>query len=199
MSSRVEQLAGGDLGTRVEARGSDQISVLAQGFNRMAEQLDEDQRRLREQERARRKEEVERNLLEAENARKTQELEEARLFQQSLLPGTVPDDPRFRAAVLMKTATEVGGDYYDFSNSQRGLLTVAVGDATGHGATAATMGTVIKSLFAAADDDSSPASFLDSAARTIHRMRLGRRNMALTVARLEDEAAVIASAGCPRF
>ena len=181
----------------MEVRGSDEISVLAQSFNRMAEQLDEDQRRLREQECARRREEVERNLLEAENARKTQELEEARLFQLSLLPSTVPDDPRFRVAVLMKTANEVGGDYYDFGTSEGGALTVAVGDATGHGATAATMVTVIKSLFVAADDDSSPAGFLDSAARTIRRMRLGRRNMALTVARLEDGAAVIASAGMP--
>ena len=197
LSSGVEQLAGGDLGARVEARGSDEISALAQGFNRMAEQLDEDQRRLLDQERARRKEEVERNLLEAENSRKTQELEEARLFQLSLLPGTVPDDPRFLVAALMKTATEVGGDYYDFSTSEGGALTVAVGDATGHGATAATMVTVIKSLFTAADDDSSPAAFLDSAARTIRRMRLGRRNMALTLARLEDGAAVIASAGMP--
>jgi two-component system sensor histidine kinase BaeS len=48
LNSGVEQLAGGDLGTRVEVRGSDEISVLAQGFNRMAEQLDEDQRRLRD-------------------------------------------------------------------------------------------------------------------------------------------------------
>ena len=73
----------------------------------------------------------------------------------------------------MKTATEVGGDYYDLSTSQRGVLTVAVGDATGHGAIAAMMVMVIKTLFTAADDDSSPASFLDSATRTIHRMRLG--------------------------
>ena len=49
----------------------------------------------------------------------------------------------------MRTATEVGGDYYDFHLADDGALTVAVGDATGHGARAGTMVTVIKSLFTA--------------------------------------------------
>jgi serine phosphatase RsbU (regulator of sigma subunit) len=33
----------------------------------------------------------------------------------------------------MKTATEVGGDYYDFQVEKNGGLTVVIGDATGHG------------------------------------------------------------------
>lgn len=50
----------------------------------------------------------------------------------------------------MRTATEVGGDYYDFVPGADGSLTVAIGDATGHGAKAGTMVTVIKSLLSAA-------------------------------------------------
>ena len=47
----------------------------------------------------------------------------------------------------MKPATEVGGDYYDFHVGEDGTLTVAVGDATGHGLKAGTMVTATKSLF----------------------------------------------------
>ncbi len=91
--------------------------------------------------------ELERKLLEAENARKTQELEEARQLQLSMLPKSVPDHPLFEIATYMKTATEVGGDYYDFHLANDGTLTLAIGDATGHGAQAGIVVTATKSLF----------------------------------------------------
>ena len=47
----------------------------------------------------------------------------------------------------MKTATEVGGDYYDFHVGVDGTLTIVLGDATGHGMRAGTMVTSAKSLF----------------------------------------------------
>ena len=49
-------------------------------------------------------------------------------------------------AVFTRTATEVGGDYYDF-HLAGDVLSVTIGDATGHGAKAGTMVTVIKTLF----------------------------------------------------
>ena len=54
-------------------------------------------------------------LAEAENERKTNELEEARQLQLSMLPKELPQLPNLDIAVYMKTATEVGGDYYDFN------------------------------------------------------------------------------------
>ena len=54
-------------------------------------------------------------LAETENERKTKELEEARQLQLSMLPKTLPQLPHLDIAVYMKTATEVGGDYYDFN------------------------------------------------------------------------------------
>jgi two-component system NtrC family sensor kinase len=51
---------------------------------------------------------------EAENERKSKELEEARQLQLSMLPKELPQLPNLDIAVYMKTATEVGGDYYDF-------------------------------------------------------------------------------------
>ena len=42
-------------------------------------------------------------------------LEEARQLQLSMLPKELPQLPNLDIAVYMKTATEVGGDYYDFN------------------------------------------------------------------------------------
>ena len=89
------------------------------------------------------------NLLEADNQRKTKELEEASKLQLSMLPKNVPDVPDLEIAVYMKTASEVGGDYYDFKYDNNGTLIIAIGDATGHGMKAGTMVATIKGLFTA--------------------------------------------------
>lgn len=81
-----------------------------------------------------------------ENGRKTKELEEARNLQLSLLPKNIPELSEYEIAVYMDTATEVGGDYYDF-NVKDDILTVAIGDATGHGLNAGTVVTATKALF----------------------------------------------------
>ncbi len=73
-------------------------------------------------------EQARRALLEVEHDRKAKELEEARQLQLSLLPKKVPNLPGLEIAAYMKTATEVGGDYYDFHVSEDGTLTIAVGD-----------------------------------------------------------------------
>lgn len=86
-------------------------------------------------------------VMQAENDRKTEELEEARQLQLSMLPKELPALQNLDIAVYMKTATEVGGDYYDFNVSIDGTLTVVLGDATGHGMKAGTMVTTTKSLF----------------------------------------------------
>jgi hypothetical protein len=86
-------------------------------------------------------------LVKAENERQAKELEEARQLQLSMLPKKLPQIPNLEIAAYMKPATEVGGDYYDFHISSDGTLTVAVGDATGHGLKAGTVVTATKGLF----------------------------------------------------
>jgi flagellar basal body-associated protein FliL len=100
-----------------------------------------------ERERREKKQEVQRRLLEADNERKTTELEEARQFQLSFLPVTSPDVAGLDIAFRMQTATEVGGDYCDFHVDGEGRLTVALGDATGHGMRSGMVVAVTKSLF----------------------------------------------------
>ncbi|MCB0284860.1 MAG: hypothetical protein KDF60_19935, partial [Calditrichaeota bacterium] len=83
--------------------------------------------------------EAQSKVIQAENERKSKELEEARKLQLSMLPKELPKLPHLDIAVYMQTATEVGGDYYDFHVGLDGTLTVVIGDATGHGMQAGTM------------------------------------------------------------
>ncbi len=76
--------------------------------------------------------EAEKRAIQIENDRKTKELEEARQLQLSMLPREVPKLPNLQIAAFMRTATEVGGDYYDFLVHENGVLNVGFGDATGH-------------------------------------------------------------------
>jgi serine phosphatase RsbU (regulator of sigma subunit) len=193
----AERIARGDLDTRVPVRSGDEFGKLALTFNRMAEDLKAHQGQLLEQERLRQQGETEQALLRTEYDRKSGELEEARRFQLSLLPKDLPEHPGFAIAVSMRTATEVGGDYYDFHLGEDGALTAAVGDATGHGARAGTMVTAVKSLFSAFAGQRGPRELLDEAARAVRRMELGRMAMGLTVARLRGGTLVLSAAGMP--
>jgi serine phosphatase RsbU (regulator of sigma subunit) len=197
LTTAAERIAKGDLSIRIPVRSRDEIGQLAVAFNSMTSDLSAHQERLIQEERSRRDHEIERTLLEAEVERATAELEDARRFQLSLLPKRLPQHDHFELAVEMRTATEVGGDYYDFLLSGDGILTAALGDATGHGARAGTMVTVIKSLFSAHPPGDSLAEFLAEAGRAIRSMELGRMAMALTLARLRSGRLTLAAAGMP--
>lgn len=195
----AERIAQGDLMTRLPVKTKNELGQLARAFNRMAEDLSIHQQKLVEQERARKEQELQQTLMSVEYERKTIELEEARRFQLSMLPKEVPHHPMYDVAVFTRTATEVGGDYYDF-HLQGDTLSVTIGDATGHGAKAGTMVTIIKTLFAGYGGSSStpePAAFLADAAEKIKRMDLGRMAMALSLARFDSRKLTVASAGMP--
>jgi serine phosphatase RsbU (regulator of sigma subunit) len=193
----VERLGRGDLAARVPVRSRDEFGRLGEAFNRMAAELHENQARLLEEERLRKEREIERRLLEAEHARKSGELEQARRFQLSLLPRELPRRTDLEIAVYVRTATEVGGDYYDFRQLEDGGLTIAIGDATGHGAAAGTMVTVVKGLFTAAGGELPPADFLGHANEVIRRLQHGRMAMALSLLRIRGRRLTMASAGMP--
>jgi serine phosphatase RsbU (regulator of sigma subunit) len=150
-----------------------------------------------DQERKAREEELTRKLLEVDNERKTRELEEARNLQLSMLPRNVPQVPGLDIAVYMKTATEVGGDYYDFKYNQNGALLIAVGDATGHGMKAGTMVATVKGLFTAESINSDIANFLTKSNSIIRNMQFGNLYMTMLVAKIEGEKVTISSAGMP--
>lgn len=141
--------------------------------------------------------EAQKRVLEVENERKTKELEEARLLQLSMLPAKVPELPHLHIAVHMRTATEVGGDYYDFRMEPNGTLHIAFGDATGHGMQAGTIVTLMKGLFTSDAARLDMKSFMSHCTRSMKEIRLGRLLMALSLLKLEGRKLSITSGGMP--
>ncbi len=198
LTRQVDRLARGDAAARARLGARDEVGKLGEAFNRMARDQEKNRQQLIEQERHRRQQAIDRRLLEAENERQTLELEEARKFQLSLLPAALPEHPDLEIGVFLCTASEVGGDYYDFSPPMGdGSLTIAVGDATGHGARAGTMVTVVKTLLASSSPGPDLAGFLSRSTASIRSMNLGRRAMAVVLARYRDGVMEISSAGMP--
>jgi len=148
-------------------------------------------------EREPRNHEIARLHLEADNARKTQELEEARKLQLSMLPRTLPAVPSLEIAAVMKTATEVGGDYYDFDLADDGTLTVAVGDATGHGAKAGTLVAVTKGLFHELSRVEPIPEAFRRCSGAIKSMNLGALYMCLTIVKIREGRLTVSAAGMP--
>lgn len=141
--------------------------------------------------------EAQARYLKADNMRKTGELEAARELQLSLLPSEIPKHPALDIAAFMKTATEVGGDYYDFDLSEDGTLTIAIGDATGHGAKAGTMVTAIKSMFNLLASQKELVEILRLGSGAIKKMNMSKLYMALALVRLKDNKLELSGAGMP--
>jgi serine phosphatase RsbU (regulator of sigma subunit) len=132
-----------------------------------------------------------------ENSRRTKELEEARQLQLSMLPKKLPNVAGLEIAAYMKPATEVGGDYYDFHVSPDGTLTLAVGDATGHGLKAGSIVTATKSLFNAFVEDPEIPRILQQTSAALKKMNLRGLFMAMAMLKIKDRRAEIGIAGMP--
>ncbi len=142
-------------------------------------------------------EELERQLLEVENTRKTEELEEARELQMSMLPQAPPELPNLDVAFEMRPATEVGGDYYDFNLTDDGQLTIAIGDATGHGMNAGLVVSAVKSLFKTSAHEVGNLGTLERISQGIKSMQLKRLYMAMTLATFNGNKLTLTNAGMP--
>ena len=170
LAKAAKSVAEGDLDVQLDVLNKDEIGNLGQSFNQMTVALRDARERIRQEAKLRaeaveqrfKSKEAEAKSLKTENERKTHELEEARKLQLSMLPERLPEIQNLDIAVYMKTATEVGGDYYDFYLAEDGTLTVAIGDATGHGMQAGTMVASAKSLFRALGGGSDISRFLNS-------------------------------------
>jgi serine phosphatase RsbU (regulator of sigma subunit) len=141
--------------------------------------------------------EAERRVLEVENERKTRELEEARRLQLSMLPKTLPNVPHLDISVHMETATEVGGDYYDFYEDQNGELTLLIGDATGHGLNAGTMVTATKSLFNSLGSNPDIVDTFHKMSGSLKQMNFRLLSMCLMLLKINGNKIRLSSAGMP--
>ncbi len=136
-------------------------------------------------------------MIQMEYEQKKKELEAARDLQLSMLPSKIPDHSKLEIAAHMQTATEVGGDYYDFHRSNDETLTMVIGDATGHGAQAGTIVTATKSLFNLLSREEDIAEILNHINFSIRKMRMPNLFMAMGLVRLIGSELELAGAGMP--
>lgn len=117
---RADQLARGDLETRVEITSSDEIGTLAENFNFMADRL---------------------LVLVHETAEKAtleKEVEVARNIQETLVPSAdLVDRGALKLAGHFLPASQCGGDWWTVHDLPDGRILVVIGDVTGHGVPAA--------------------------------------------------------------
>jgi serine phosphatase RsbU (regulator of sigma subunit) len=168
MIRRIERLAGatarftrGDFSQRVPVSRRDEIGLLEQQFNGMAEQLVDSfaQRQASAEQSARRE----------ERARIEQELSSARYIQQSLLPKEMPSLKGWQIENFYQPAREVGGDLYDFVPLPDGRVGIVIGDVTGKGMPAALMmATTCAMIRAAAPGAASPGEILALVNNLLH-------------------------------
>ncbi|MGL4498810.1 MAG: SpoIIE family protein phosphatase [Planktothrix sp.] len=142
LNEASHKLAEGELEQQVKLGGIKELDILANSFNGMARQLKESFDTLEEKVKERTGQLADANQeigtlntrLKAENLRMGAELDILREMQQLILP-----KPQELAEIkdldivgYMEPADEVGGDYYDILFTH-GIVTIGIGDVTGHG------------------------------------------------------------------
>jgi len=113
---KADQIARGDLDARVDVNTGDEIGMLGENFNFMADQIA--------------------ILLQqtAEKAKIEQELEVAKAIQETLVPSDAPvKKSTLTFAGFYQPAAQTGGDWWTWAELVGGKILVVIGDVTGHG------------------------------------------------------------------
>ena len=119
LTDGVDRIATGDYRARVPVKAKDEIGVLAQAFNRMAEDVERHQHAAVEQERLRK------------------ELELGRRIQSDMLPREPMSFGLTEVQGVSIPAREVGGDFFNYFALENGQVALMVGDVSGKGVGAA--------------------------------------------------------------
>lgn len=127
------------------------------------------------------------------------DMQEAVEIQKSLLPSIEPDFTGYDISGRMVAAERVGGDLYDFSVLEEGTLSVAIGDASGHGLPAALLARdVVTGLRMGMEKELRISSVIGKLNRVINRSRLSTRFISLFYGELEPRGTLVyVNAGHP--
>lgn len=124
MVEAFKDLAQGDFSARVEFKTGDERDTLVETFNRIGPQLE--------------------HLLETQQA-----LDVAHEIQENLLPARSPKLPGWQISGAIRYCDQTGGDYYDYYMTACDgdpVLSVVVGDVSGHGVASALLMTTARAL-----------------------------------------------------
>ena len=132
----------------------------------------------------------------ANNKRRNKELQEAKELQTSLLPKVNPTIPGYKISTYLKSATEVGGDYYDFFYKKGEYFYAICGDATGHGVISGMMVSVTKAGLHGIPM-AEPSKILGQLNQIVKKVNFGRLRMSLSVAKFNKTAVELSSAAMP--
>ncbi len=119
------------------------------------------------------------------------ELELARIVQTRLFPAILPQPTGYEIFAESRSATDLGGDYYDARLLPDGRLLYLIGDATGHGISAALAMAVARTAFsyAVAQPDLTLADVLATINRVFNiEMKPGRKYMTMALALLDPHS-----------
>ncbi|MEG4147392.1 SpoIIE family protein phosphatase [Microcoleus sp. Pol12B5] len=179
LTQAVAQFTAGHLDMRVKMRSRDEIGLLARSFNSMARQIQESFETLEDKVKERTAELANANQeiislnekLKVDNLRLGAEVNVARQIQQMILPN--PDELEIDGldiAGYMEPADEVGGDYYDVLQID-GVVTLAIGDVTGHGLESGILMLMAQTSVRTLQEISGldPVRFLDVLNRTLYK------------------------------
>jgi len=127
LTDAVNKFSAGKFDTRVQIKSSDEVGLLANGFNLMATRVTQ--------------------LMSesVEKARMEGELKTAKTVQETLFPSENLNLPWLRIAGFYEPASECGGDWWYYSIINEDLAYLWIGDATGHGAAAALLTSAARS------------------------------------------------------
>ena len=139
----AQQVSAGQFDAHVEVNSRDELGQLAATFNAMVDRIADHSDQLEGQVRERTAELQQANSeiqalnerLKSENLRMRAELDVARELQAMVLPhpAELASVAELDVAAWMRSADEVGGDYYDFLTAQGGVVKIGIGDVSGHG------------------------------------------------------------------
>ncbi|MEZ0576607.1 SpoIIE family protein phosphatase [Halodesulfovibrio aestuarii] len=124
MIDAFKELAQGNFGARVDFKTGDERDTLVETFNRIGPQLE--------------------HLLETQQA-----LDVAQGIQENLLPARSPKLPGWQISGAIRYCDQTGGDYYDYYMTAcdgEPVLSVVVGDVSGHGVASALLMTTARAL-----------------------------------------------------
>ncbi|HEC83599.1 MAG TPA: HAMP domain-containing protein, partial [Firmicutes bacterium] len=119
LANATRHLAAGDFDHQVNVRAKDEIGLLIDSFNNMAQQLKANREHI--------------IAMTRHQAQIERDFEIARQVQSNLFPKTLPTKPSWDFAATCLPARAVGGDYYDVFEIMPDEILIAQGDVSGKG------------------------------------------------------------------